>query len=633
MICKIKPVVGHLDTKEKNTILFAARELAKYLGLCDPYGDFPVIPVTEGGTDKDSLYVMVGAEGLPAVSDKSLDDAILINTNEIYGLISGANARATLIAAYRFLRENGFGFTKPGKAGETIPKVFANKKLSICEVPSYRHRGVCIEGATPQDVLIELIDWLPKVSMNAYFIQFFDPSAFYRRFYGKYDINLTDDEITAMANQLRGEIAQRSLLYHAVGHGWTAKTLGVDGNSWDDSDATFTEDKIQMMAMIDGERGLFRKQPQNTNLCYSNSAVRDKMTDTILHYCEENLDVDYLHFWLADFSGNVCECDECLKMRLADYYVKMLNELDEKLTKKGLKTKVVFLIYSSLLWGPLSETFKNSDRFVLMFAPFNRSYAGPLTKDGATKVPPYPRNKDKTTIGTGECLAFLLEWQDKVGGGDSFDYDYHFCLGSMYEFTGFGLAKTLHADSKNFKELDINGLISCQGQRIFLPTALGMNMMAEVLWNNGQDFTDVSLRILGAQFGDYAKVVFDYLESLDALSTSEALRQTHDVGLVENPDNVRSDANKEKMKKANGIIEAFRKDYDAVAKAATGNEKRNWDALFFGTELIRLMNTYYITEGEDALKELKDKIYAFVKEEGNQFKTEFDKESYLLPEV
>ena len=70
----------------------------------------------------------------------------------------------------------------------------------------------------------------------------------------------------------------------------------------------------------------------NTNLCYSMECVQKSLEDDVVSYCTEHPGVDYLHFWLADGQRSFCECDECQKMRVADYYVKMLNELDEKLT-------------------------------------------------------------------------------------------------------------------------------------------------------------------------------------------------------------------------------------------------------------------------------------------------------------
>ena len=128
------------------------------------------------------------------------------------------------------------------------------------------------------------------------------------------------------------------------------------------------------MAELNGERQLYENVPLNTNLCYSNPAVRDAITSAITQYCQRNPQVTYLHFWLADGTNNHCECEACRKKRPADWYVQMLNELDEKMTAAGVSTKVVFLIYVDLLWEPQQEQIKHPDRFVLMFAPITRAY-------------------------------------------------------------------------------------------------------------------------------------------------------------------------------------------------------------------------------------------------------------------
>ena len=42
----------------------------------------------------------------------------MIDVKNMAGTITGSNARAVLIACYRFLREIGFAFVKPGKYGD-----------------------------------------------------------------------------------------------------------------------------------------------------------------------------------------------------------------------------------------------------------------------------------------------------------------------------------------------------------------------------------------------------------------------------------------------------------------------------------------------------------------------------------
>jgi hypothetical protein len=47
----------------------------------------------------------------------------------------------------------------------------------------------------------------------------------------------------------------------------------------------------------------------------------------------------------------------------SDFYVMLLNELDEELTKRGIKTKIVFVAYLDLLWAPQKVKLKNRTVF------------------------------------------------------------------------------------------------------------------------------------------------------------------------------------------------------------------------------------------------------------------------------
>lgn len=131
-------------------------------------------------------------------------------------------------------------------------------------------------------------------------------------------------------------MAKRSILYHAVGHGWTCEPLGLNGLGWDPVTDTVDQKYRQYLALLNGKRELFQGIPLNTSLCYSNSEARKIMAESVVEYLENNPAVDILHFWLADDMNNQCECDACKTVRPSDFYVMMLNELDELLTQKEI---------------------------------------------------------------------------------------------------------------------------------------------------------------------------------------------------------------------------------------------------------------------------------------------------------
>lgn len=508
-------------------IAFAVDELQYYLRKMNRASRVTRI-LTDGYHDVNEHSLYIGRDPafvplLPSVEDPYRDDAIYINVSGGAGIITGTNDRAVLIAVYRYLRELGCAFLRPGKDGDVIPRcVPESQPVYLRETPSYRHRAVCIEGAVSYEHVADMIDWLPKVGMNGYYIQFAKPHQFFRRWYshaGNPNMEeepITDLELDGMHDQLRADIAKRGLLHHAVGHSWTCEPFGVPGNGWNITTTEPPESIAACLAKVNGKRDWWGGIPLNTNLCYSNPAVRSTITTAITQYCEEHKEVDYLHFWLADASNNHCECDRCKELP-ADYYIMMLNELDEKLTAKGIDTKVVFLIYVDLLWAPKRETIKNPDRFTLMFAPITRTYSSSFTVSdeevNAVEVPAYEKNKLTMPRSVAENVAHLRKWQEAFKG-DSFDFDYHMMWDHYNDPGSIAVSRGMNEDMKNLAKLGLNGMNSCQVQRAFFPTSLCMLTMAETLWNKDTKFADMVRSYFSKAFGADGSKVWRYLNTL-----------------------------------------------------------------------------------------------------------------------
>lgn len=258
--------------------------------------------------------------------------------------------------------------------------------------------------------------------------------------------------------------------------------------------------------------------PLNTNLCYSNPVVRDKMTQAICDYCAENAQVDVVHFWLADGYNNQCECENCRKKRPADWFIDLLNELDEKMTAAGVKTRVVFLVYVDLLWAPEQEKIKNPDRFILMFAPITRSYGQSygqcLTCEN--ELPPYTRNTLELPSSLAENLAHLRDWQ-KGFRGDGFSFDYHLWRIHMTDLGYEKCAHNLFRDMQDLPKIGLDGMVSCQLQRCCFPTGLPLYMMAAALWDEKADYDEKVLEYYRAAYGEDGKKVHEILARVSDL--------------------------------------------------------------------------------------------------------------------
>ncbi len=517
------------------TISYAAAELKNYLERIS--GEKAIITSRESydPSEKGALWIGLthSFPGLEVVKveDSIFDDAVYIKVKAKEGIIAGINRRSVLLGVYRYLTELGCRWVRPGTEGEFIPKLaLADTFVEVTEAASYRHRGICIEGAVSYEHVRDIIQWAPRVGLNGYYIQFREAYTFFDRWYSHLNNPLKEPEGFSLADARRlvamavDEIKKRDLIYHGVGHGWTCEPFGLEGLSWDPVEVEIKPEVAQYLALVNGERKLWKGVPLNTNLCYSNPEVRRVVTEEIANYIQTYPEIDIMHFWLADGSNNQCECERCCTARPSDFYVQMLNELDELLSERGLDTKIVFLIYVDLLWAPEKNGIKNPDRFILMFAPITRAYIKPFTPEKVLpKVPPYERNRLSFAGDVGENIAFLRSWQD-IFQGDSFDFDYHF-MWEHYKDPGYiQIAEIMHKDIQNLEDIGLNGFISCQTQRSFFPTGLGVMLMGWTLWNKQLTFEEIAKEYFDAAFGLDGRRCYSYLRSLSELFDPSYLR-------------------------------------------------------------------------------------------------------------
>lgn len=153
---------------------FAAKELKKYLLMADKQLIIDEVIRKEFKGDEETLTLKVCPK-LPerlGIKDPVMDDGYEIDVENDHGVIKGTNERSVLLGVYRYLREMGYAFTRPGTGGERIPDILKKEyKIYVFEKAAYRHRGVTIEGADTYQNILNMIDFLPKAGMNEYFIQ------------------------------------------------------------------------------------------------------------------------------------------------------------------------------------------------------------------------------------------------------------------------------------------------------------------------------------------------------------------------------------------------------------------------------------------------------------------------------
>ena len=502
---------------------YAAEELKKYLRMMMPEdGD---IKISYNPNAKDGFRLGLMQDfGLDVsdAKDASLDDILYIDCDEAGGIIAGDNPRSVLLSVYEYLRQNGCRWLFPGVDGEYIPMQNI-KAVKYRHKPTCRYRGWCNEGAEFQQCMMDTIDFIPKVGMNVYMLEFKIPTYYYDLYYShKFNEEnrtaepISPNQVLQWKRQCEAEISKRSLQFHDIGHGWTTDSFGIDAmGSWSEMDtANLTEETLQYLPLMNGKRGLFRNQPINTNFCMSNPKARALFAKNVANYAESQSNADYIHVWLADARNNHCECDECRKMRPSDWYVTLMNDIDEELTKRELDTRIVFIQYLDTTWAPKEIKIKNPARFTMLVAPITRSYEVSLPSDVEYPVASeYVRNNNVFPKNLGEYMAHYNEWR-KMWHGSNVSYEYHFWVHQSYDLSGIHLARIINDDVRSYKAQAIDGIIEDGSQRSFFPTGLAFYSYARSLYDATQSADEIIEEYFSCAFGENWKKFYDYLSKI-----------------------------------------------------------------------------------------------------------------------
>ena len=590
---------------------FAAEELQKYLRMMMPRcGAIPIRydPHAVRGF-RLGLLEDFGLTA-PEAEDARLDDVIHLQADENGQIIAGSNPRSVLLAVYRFLKLNGCRWLFPGVDGESIP-LREVQPQSYHKMADLRYRGQCNEGATAQRHYLDVIDYLPKLGMNVFMLEF-DIPAFYYDLYYQHAANphlapepVTHDTILQWKRQCECEIQKRGLQYHDMGHGWTVDPFGLHSDGWDVKEIVIPDDVKPFIAEVGGKREAFTGVLLNTNACLSNAEGRRRIVRAVADYAEKQNNVDFLHVWLADNRNNQCECENCRKKPTADWYVILLNEIDELLTQRGLDTHIAFCLYFDTSWPPIEERLHNPGRFSLLFGPHSRVYTENYDVDAdESQLTPYQENRNHLHFpeGMAGCLAYLHAWQ-KVFPGDCFAYEYHFWRMQVWEPTYQYLAHCIYKDVHGLKKHDLKGIIEDQTPRSFLPSGLAMTVLGESLFDLSLSFEEIEEDYMSHAFGKNWQQVRDFLE---ALSDEETFSIVSNIRM--DPVTHKSVCTDQRVVKNTArwiaLCDAFRPVVDENQNLPVRAQQVLWRNLYFFLELVkfdaRLFSARYRGEREEA---------------------------------
>ena len=494
-------------TSLSSPVDYAAEELRKYLHMMQPeYGVSTIAYLADA--DKGFCLGLMQDFGLDIsdAEDPLLDDIIYIDTTENGGIIAGDNPRSVLLAVYEYLRRQGCRWLFPGVDGEYIPVLDKLKPVQYRHMPSCRYRGQCNEGSEFQANMIEAIEFAPKVGMNVFMMEFRIPTSYYRRYYEHTDNEMnrapepvSNTTILQWKRQCEAEISKRGLQFHDIGHGWGADSFGIDSSlrhTDGDNDALVSDEIRQYLALVNGKRALIGNTPNFTQFCMSNPIARKKVVQYAANYAENHHNVDYLHLWLGDGINSQCECEACLKKTPSDWYMILLNELDEELSRRKLNTRIVFIAYADTLWPPEVEKIENPERFNLLMTLISRDYPEP-TPEVFTNLDtmPYVRNRLETPKSQEKQFAYFKKWKE-IWSGNNIAYEYHFWRHQYYDLGGIELAGIVNQDVRVYKKQGINGVIEDGSQRSFFPTGFAFYTYARTLFDSSLSAEEIAVKSL-----------------------------------------------------------------------------------------------------------------------------------------
>ena len=503
---------------------FAAEELKKYLRMMMPEAGEIFITRETGAKDGFRLGLMqdFGLD-VSEADDLVLDDIVHVDVDgEGNGVLAGSNPRSVLFAVYRYLQENGCRWLFPGIDGEFIPMQDI-VPVKYHKMADMRYRGQCNEGAEFQSDMMAAIDFTPKIGLNIFMMEFFNPKGYYD-FYYDHAYNKTRDpepvnERTALQwkRQCEAELSKRGLQFHDMGHGWCADPFGISSSvGWGTTGEIALADEVrEMLAEVNGVRGLFRGKALGTNVCMSNKKARRIMADAVVEYAAKHQNVDFLHVWLADYWNNHCECTECRKMTPSDWYVTLMNEIDEKLTAQGLDTRIVLISYVDTTWAPEQRKLQNPRRFTLMSAPISRDYTQPVQYPMPEKVElnEYKRNQNESFRDVHQYIHHAHEWKKQCDAGMML-YEYHFYLHQYYDLGQMTFAKQVYTDIVNYRKHGFQGLINDCSQRSFFPNGFPFYIYGQLQFDTSLSFEALREDYFFHAYGADWREVLAYLQKL-----------------------------------------------------------------------------------------------------------------------
>ena len=588
---------------QTETVKYAADELRRYLHM-----------MCEDICTSD-IHIELKLDAMEA-DDPFIDDVIDISIENGSGIITGSNERSILQGVYVYLKQAGCMFIRPGDDGEYIPKrdmtAFSCKYHKKADYP---FRGQCCEGAISYEHMRDTVYWLPKVGMNMYMIEGLVPFTYMHKWYGHVGNRFLREpgQITdyymleEFIDKLELDIRKVGVQFHSLGHAWMFEKLGIHHLPGKIEAAMLKEEDKKYLAMVNGVRGLYKNSSFFTHFCYSNPEARKILTDFCVEYAKAKPHVDFMHLWLADTTNNQCECENCVKMTPSDWYVILLNEIDEALTREGLDTRIVFIMYVDTVRPPLTERLKNKQRFTLLAAIGSQYERGYVTNEYTDEIPPYERNNYKPAS-TELYMHWYKQWRELCGNIPGFIFEYRFYTDHYCDPGYMRVTRETYRDMRSLANVGFYGCMNDQTHRSYMPTSLPVLTMGETLFDSSLDLEAYMKSYFSAAFGKDGEACRAYLEKLSDLFSPANLRRGGKLGVedegIQSADNklitswINNPEVKEKAERIPAVLSEFLPVIDKNTQLEDPMQRLSWVYLKYHSEICSYL-ARIITLGAD----------------------------------
>jgi hypothetical protein len=498
---------------------FAAEELQSYVSqlTASPAGAGPKLPIVIAGSALPSgvtneivigrretnprMAAVCSANGLALGQDVLGEDGYVVRTvpEGAHGVLvlGGSQDRSALYAVYHFLETQGvrfFGYRS--RNGEVVPHLSSLRigELGILEKPQMKYRFVSNNSFSASDKtkLTDVADWGAKNRCNTFMLS-------------RARVNDTSWSMVAL-----DEVHKRGFLIVGPGHCLAQFTPGAD----------LFKTHPEYFPMIKGRRNamISKEWGGATAFCYSNPEAMRLVAEHAARYFDQNPFIDLFAIYPPDGSqhGSQCQCEECSKHTMSEWYLAMLNHIDEALKSRPVRPKLMWISYNECSVPPQSiRPVDDGKDFVLFWCNELRDHARPMDSEAnhhASRVLEWkPRLRqiktDWKSNPSDEDLAAFYRWKrwSQLLKADNFagsvvllDYYNEHVSKSLYVpmlgycQSGPWPGDLMQQDFKFYAREGINGWQNCTDYYNDKPNPYWNYLNARMMWNPEENLSSIS---------------------------------------------------------------------------------------------------------------------------------------------